>query len=89
MSSPDPAALADYAQRHGVDVIVVDRALVEHGQLPDRWATVVPEAVARARSMLARQPSALQRRAAACTLHRGELVLLDARCLASGSGGPI
>ncbi|MFN3727331.1 MAG: hypothetical protein ACK4SZ_13625 [Allosphingosinicella sp.] len=89
VSSPDPAALSDYARRYSVDLIVVDRAFVEHGTLPERWATVVPEAVAQARTALARQPSALQRRAEACALHRGELVLLDARCLASGSGGPI
>ena len=89
VSSPDPAALADYANRYSVDVVVVDRGLLERGAIPDRWETVVPEAVAQARAMLARQPSALQRRAAGCALHRGELVLLDARCLASGSGGPI
>lgn len=89
VSSPDPAVLADYVSRFRVDVIAVDRTLVESGELPDRWATVVPRAVGEARAMLARQPSVLQQRAAGCTLHRGELVLLDARCLASGSSRPI
>ena len=81
--------LADYVSRFRVDVIAVDRALVEGGTLSDRWATVVPRAVGEARSMLARQPSALRQRAAACALHRGELMLLDARCLATGIRRPI
>ncbi|HEY0326820.1 MAG TPA: hypothetical protein VGC46_12705 [Allosphingosinicella sp.] len=89
VASPDPAALADYVTRFRVDVIAVDRALVEHGELPDRWATVVPRAMGEARAMLARQPSALRQRAAACALHRGELMLLDAPCLASGNRRPI
>ncbi len=89
VSSPDPAALADYARRYSVDVIVVDRALVESGVLPERWNTVVPEAFAEAQAMLRRRPSVLQQRAGGCTLHRGELVLLDAHCLESGNGSPI
>jgi hypothetical protein len=89
VSSDDPEVLAAYVRRYGVSVIAVDAALLDRGQAPPRWATVVPAAVARAQAALTRAPSALQRRAAGCTLHRGALVLLDARCLASGSGRPI
>ena len=89
VSTPDPAVLADYVRRYRVNLLAVDPALVERGELPERYASVVPQAVASARAALARQPSALQQRASACTVHRGRLLLLDGACLASGSRRPI
>lgn len=84
MASPDPAVLAGYIARHGVSVVAVDRALLESGAFPNKWATVVPDAVRAAEAEWKRQPSALRQRAAACTLHDGSLVLLDAACLTRG-----
>lgn len=89
VSQPDPAALTRYVQRYGVRVIAVDRQFLATGSLPERWATVVPDAVARNQAMLRSSPSALQQWAAVCTLHDGKLVLLDARCLATGIRRPI
>lgn len=84
VSSPDPAALADYVRRYQVDVIAVDRALFEYGELPARWSSVVPDAVRTAQERLELAPSALQRRARMCVIHAGALVLLDAPCLTRG-----
>lgn len=84
VASPDPRVLADYVQRYGVDVIAVDRALFEYGELPARWATVVPDAVQVAQQQLEQGPSVLQQRARNCVLHAGALVLLDAPCLTRG-----
>lgn len=84
VSSPDPAVLGDYVRRYRVDVIAVDRALFEYGELPARWATVVPDAVQRAQEQLRQAPSALQQRARSCLIHGGTLVLLDAPCLTRG-----
>jgi hypothetical protein len=84
VATPDPSVLADYVRRYDVDVIAVDRALVEQGRLPQRWATVVPEAARAGQEQLDRQPSIVRQRAGACTLHSGELMLLDAACLVGG-----
>ena len=84
VSSPDPAMLADYVRRYGVTVIAVDRALFEYGELPARWATVVPGAVQVAQQQLRQGPSVLQQRARGCLIHEGMLVLLDAPCLTRG-----
>ena len=84
VASPDPAVLADYVRRYGVKVIAVDRALFEYGQLPARWATVVPDAVRTAQEMLQQGPSVLQQRARGCVIHDGVLILLDAQCLTRG-----
>jgi hypothetical protein len=46
-----------------VTVIAVDRALFEYGELPARWATVVPDAVQVAQQQLRQAPSVLQQRA--------------------------
>jgi hypothetical protein len=81
VAAPDPRVLADYVRRYEIDVIAVDRSLLAGGELPARWATVVPGAVRNAEQQLRKAPSFLQRRAPACTLHEGELVLLDAACL--------
>ncbi len=84
VSSPDPAVLADYVTRYNVQVIAVDRALFDYGELPVRWLTVVPEPVRDAQELLGHGPSALQQRAGRCLLHDGALVLLDAPCLTRG-----
>jgi len=84
VSSPDPAVLADYVRRYGVQVIAVDRALFEYRQLPARWATVVPDAVQVAQQRLQQGPSVLQQRARNCVIHDGVLILLDAPCLKRG-----
>jgi hypothetical protein len=84
VSSPDPAVLADYVRRYGVKVIAVDRALFEYGELPARWSSVVPDAVRTSQEMLEQGPPVLQRRAPACLIHDGALVLLDAPCLTRG-----
>jgi hypothetical protein len=94
VATPDPAVLEDYVRRYRVGVIAVDQALFEYRELPARWSTVVPDAVRTAQETLAAGPSVLQQRAAACTTHRGQLVLLDAACLvrprvASADGRPI
>jgi hypothetical protein len=84
VSSPDPAVLNDYVRRYGVTVIAVDRALFEYGELPARWATVVPDAVQVAQQQLRHGPSVLQQRARGCLIHDGTLILLDAPCLTRG-----
>lgn len=84
VSSPDPAVLADYVRRYRVTVIAVDRALIAYGELPPRWATVLPREVQAAQQQLKLAPSALRRRAPACLLHDGALILLDAACLTRG-----
>jgi hypothetical protein len=84
VSSPDAAVLADYVRKHGVTVIAVDRALFEYGELPARWATVVPDAVQVAQQQLRQGPSVLQQRAPRCLIHDGTLILLDAPCLTRG-----
>jgi hypothetical protein len=84
VSSPEPAVLADYVQRYRVAVIAVDRALFEYGELPARWATVVPDAVRTAQERLNLGPSVLQQRARQCLIHAGALILLDAPCLTRG-----
>jgi hypothetical protein len=89
VSAPDSGVLADYVGRYGVDVVAVDAALLAEGRLPPRYRTVVPEAFAAAETRLRAGSSALQRAAAGCVLHRGALVLLDARCLANGASVPI
>ena len=81
VSSPDPAVLEKYIADEGVKVIAVDRALLERGNLPPSYATVVPDAAEAAQAALRAGPSALQRRAARCTIHKGELMVLDAACL--------
>jgi len=84
VSSPDPAVVADYVRRYGVQVIAVDRALFEYRQLPARWSTVVPDAVQAAQQRLEQGPSVLQQRARNCVIHDGVLILLDAPCLTRG-----
>lgn len=81
VSSPDPAPLADYVRRYQVKVIAVDRALLNEGVVPRKWATVVPGAAGAAQERLDAGRSALQQRAEGCRVHDGPLVLLDAECL--------
>jgi hypothetical protein len=81
VASPNPQALADYVRNYRVDVIAVDRALFDYGQLPVRWASVVPDALKDAQELLGHAPSPLQQRAGGCVIHNGALVLLDAQCL--------
>lgn len=83
VSSPDPAVLENYVRSQGVKVIAIDRALLRRGELPPSYATVVPDAAKTAEAALAAGPSALQQRAPGCMMHDGDLVLLDAACLAN------
>jgi hypothetical protein len=78
-------ASATTPARSGEDYFMVDRAFLQRSEIPKRYAQIVPDAVAQARAALTRRPSALQRRAGACAVYRGETVwLLDSRCLATG-----
>jgi hypothetical protein len=86
VASDDPAVLGAYVERFHVDVIAVDDALLSTGRVPPKWATVVPDAVRAAQQKLDRGPSILQQRARACTLHTGDLTLLDAACLVRPDG---
>lgn len=81
VSSPDPAVLADYVRRYDVDVIAADPALIANGEVPPRWKTVEPDAVAAAEQNFLRGPSVLQQRWRGCLIHDGRLTLLDAACL--------
>jgi hypothetical protein len=81
VSSPDARVLGRYVRDYRVQVIALDRPLLDQGRLPERWKTVVPGPVRDAEEWLRRGPSALQQKAASCLLHDGALVLLDARCL--------
>lgn len=84
VASPDARVLADYVQRYRVNVIAVDRGLLEFHQLPAKWTSVVPDAVRQAQEQLDAGPSIFQQRAPACMLYDGLLVLLDAACLTRG-----
>ena len=88
VATPDLPVLADYVRRYNVSVIAVDPALFEYRQLPARWSSVVPGAVLTAQEMLERRDSVVQERGPGCTMHRGALVLLDARCLTAPPAPP-
>jgi hypothetical protein len=85
-ATPDPRRLAELLGAHEVDLFLAERALIEEGALPQRYATIVPDATRAAEAMLAAGPSALQRRAGACAVYDGpKILLLDAKCLARGA----
>jgi hypothetical protein len=81
-ATPNPEDLAAFIRRERVSAFVIDQAALEQGQVPVSYAGVVHAAVQQANAELRRQPSALQRLAPACTLHRGKVLVLDGPCLA-------
>lgn len=88
-SAPDAAALAQFVQAERLDALLVDRAFVEAGIIPDDYTGVVAADVAAARAALARSPSALQRLAPSCALYQGRQVwVIDAKCLAAPAPAP-
>lgn len=83
-TTPDAAALAAFVRAEGLDVMLVDRAFLEAGTVPEDYAGVVLAEVTAGEAALARGPSALQRAAATCALYRGPQVwVIDAKCLAA------
>jgi hypothetical protein len=83
VSVPAPA---DMAARLDAPYVLVDRDLLEHSRVPERYAQIVPAAADAARAALARGPSALQRAAAGCAVYRGPTAwLLDSSCLRASS----
>jgi hypothetical protein len=84
VSTPDAAQLAQFVRAERLDVLLVDRAFLEAGTIPQDYAGVVAADVAQAEAALARGPSALQRAAGRCALYRGPRVwVIDAKCLAA------
>jgi hypothetical protein len=74
-----------YARRWDVTLFAMDRSLLATGKLARGYATVAPDAVARAEADMARRPSLVQRRALACAVYAGpSLILADPACLAGG-----
>lgn len=83
-ATPDAGELARFIAEERLDVLLVDRAFLETGEIPEPYLGVVPAAVAAGEASLARGPSALQREAARCALLRGgKHWLIDAACLAA------
>lgn len=84
VSTPDAAQLAQFVRAERLDVLLVDRAFLEAGTIPEDYAGVVAADVVQAEAVLARGPSALQRAAGRCALYRGPRVwVIDAKCLAA------
>ena len=72
-----------HARLPQADYLVVDRRLLEHSLIPERYGRIDPEAVASARQELAQGPSLVQRNAGRCALYRGPTVwVLDGGCVA-------
>lgn len=83
-TAPDQAALAAFINAEAIDVLLVDRAFIENGDIGDDYAGVVPAAVAQGEASLAVSSSALQRAGQACAIIQGDAVwLIDAKCLAA------
>ncbi len=83
-TTPDPAALARFVRQERLDVLLIDRAFLEEGTIPEDYAGVVSAAVTAGDAALARGSSALQRAATRCAILRGERHwLIDAQCLAA------
>ena len=83
-TTPDDAALAAFVRAEQLDVLLVDRAFLENGTIPEDYAGVVAAEVAEGQAALAAAPSALQRAAGRCALYRGPRVwVIDAKCLAA------
>jgi hypothetical protein len=82
-AEPDATRFAEFVRHYEVDLFIADRALIERGQVPPEYETVVPSAVRQAQRALQRQPSHLQQRARSCAVHRGEVWILTAECLVS------
>lgn len=68
-TTPDAAALAQFVEAERLDVLLVDRAFVEAGTMPEGYAGVVAAEVTKGEDALARAPSALQRLAPRCALY--------------------
>ena len=83
VSAPDQRGLAAAMLDSRADYLVVDRRLLAHSAIPERYGRIDPDAVAEAQAELARGPSLVQRDAARCALYRGPGVwVLDGKCLA-------
>ncbi|MFN3990501.1 MAG: hypothetical protein ACK4IS_09600 [Erythrobacter sp.] len=83
-TTPDAAKLAQFVRAERLDVLLVDRAFLEAGTMPEDYAGVVAAEVAKGQAALVREPSALQRLAPLCALYQGAQVwVIDARCLAA------
>jgi hypothetical protein len=86
LTTPDAGMLTEFIEAEALDVLLVDRAFIESGDVPDYYAGVVPAAVIAGETMLERGVSALQRAAEPCAIIEGEAVwLIDAKCLAAGT----
>ncbi len=82
LSSPDPAAPAAFLELTGVDLLLLDRALLERGRLSPRYAGVVPREAAAAEARFRAGGAALQRVWRGCALPgTGPVVILEAGCL--------
>lgn len=82
VTTPDAAELARFVADESIDVLLVDRAFLDTGTIPDDYDGVVLAAVIAGEADLARALSALQREADRCAILRGERQwLIDARCL--------
>ncbi len=83
-STPDVAELARFVREERLDVMLVDRAFLESGTVPDDYEGVVLAEVTAGEAALARGPSALQGTAGRCALYQGPQVwVIDAKCLAA------
>ncbi len=85
-TTPDQAVLAAFVRGERLDVLLVDRAFLERGTIPEDYAGVVAAEVAQGQAALAAAPSALQRLAGPCALYRGpQAWVIDAKCLAASA----
>ncbi|KAB0679387.1 hypothetical protein [Aureimonas leprariae] len=86
----DPAVLADRLRRNGVTVFLAEAETLGPPRVPAAFRGFFPAAeLAAAETQAAGRPSALARRAPACTLRRfGTVLALDARCLAAETKTP-
>lgn len=87
VTSPDASDLTQFVREEKLDVLLVDRAFLETGTVPEDYEGVVPGEVTDGEAALARKASALQQAAQACAILTGEKVwLIDAQCLAKPTG---
>ena len=83
VTTPDAGALTRFVMAEQLDVLLIDRAFIEDGAVPQDYAGVIAAEVDEGQAALARAPSALQRAAQRCALYRGPRTwVIDAKCLA-------
>lgn len=83
VTSPDADDLARFVREEQLDVLMIDRAFLETGAVPEDYEGVVPGEVTDGEAALAREASALQQAAQDCAILSGDKVwLIDAHCLA-------